>query len=80
MRVKTLRFAHYLGLRGVDCTIFTASTLHNTDINLITDKSLYIERQYDDLKYVHIRCCDYKKTDIKRIVNMDICGMALPWT
>ena len=74
MRVKTLRFAHYLGLRGVDCTIFTASTLHNTDINLITDKSLYIERQYDDLKYVHIRCCDYKKTDIKRIVNMEQFG------
>ncbi len=74
MRVKTLRYAHYLGQKGIDCTIFSASTLHNTDINLITDKSLYIEKQYDDLKYVHIRCSDYTKTDIKRIINMEQFG------
>ena len=70
MRVKTLRYAHYLGLKGIDCTIFSASTIHNTDINLIKGKELYIERQYEDLKYVHIRCSDYTKTDVKRIINM----------
>ena len=71
MRVKTLRFAHYLGLKGIDCTIFCASTIHNTDINLIKDGELFIERQYDDLKYIHIRCSNYTKTDIKRIINME---------
>lgn len=74
MRVKTLRYAHYLGLKGIDCTIYAASTLHNTDIDLISDNSLYIERQYDDLKYVHIRCMRYTKTDLRRIINMEQFG------
>lgn len=71
MRIKTQKYAHYLGTMGIDCTIFSASTLHNTNINLINDKSLYVEKKYDDLKFVHIRCSDYTKTDIKRIVNME---------
>ena len=70
-RIKTQMFAHFLGEKGIDCTIFSASTIHNTDINLIQGKELYIERKYDDLKFVHIRCSDYTKTDIKRIINME---------
>lgn len=71
MRIKTQMYAHYLGQLGIDCTIFAASTIHNTDINLIKWKEKYIERQYDDLKFVHIRCSSYSKTDIKRILNME---------
>lgn len=70
-RIKTQMFAHFLGEKGIDCTIFAASTIHNTNINLIQGKELYIERQYNDLKFVHIRCSDYSKTDIKRIINME---------
>lgn len=70
MRIKTQMYAHYLGQLGVDCTIFAASTIHNTDINLIKGKERYIERQYDDLKFVHIRCSNYSKTGVKRILNM----------
>ena len=70
-RIKTQMYAHFLGQKGIDCTIFSASTIHNTNINLIKGKELYIERKYDDLKFVHIRCSDYSKTDIKRIINME---------
>ncbi len=70
-RIKTQMYAHYLGEMGIGCTIFSASTIHNTDINLIEGKELYIERQYDDLKFVHIRCSNYTKTDLKRIINME---------
>ena len=70
-RIKTQMYAHYLGQLGIDCTIFSASTIHNTNITLIKGKELYIEKQYDDLKFVHIRCSGYTKTDIKRIVNME---------
>ena len=70
-RIKTQMYAHFLGQMGIDCTIFSASTIHNTDINLIEGKELYIERQYDDLKFVHIRCSGYTKTDLKRIINME---------
>ncbi len=71
MRIKTQMYAHFLGQMGIDCTIFAASTIHNTDINLIQGKEKYIEKQYDDLKFVHIRCSGYTKTDVKRIVNME---------
>ena len=71
LRIKTQMYAHYLGEQGIDCTIFAASTIHNTDINLIPGKELYIEREYDDLKFVHIRCSNYTKTDLKRIINME---------
>ena len=70
-RIKTQMYAHYLGKQGIECTIFAASTIHNTDINLIQGKELYIEREYDDLKFVHIRCSNYTKTDLKRIINME---------
>lgn len=70
-RIKTQMYAHFLGEMGIDCTIFSASTIHNTDINLIEGKELYIERKYDDLKFVHIRCSGYTKTDLKRIINME---------
>lgn len=39
MRIKTQMYAHYLGLKGISCTIFSASTIHNTQIDLIDDKS-----------------------------------------
>ena len=71
MRIKTQMYAHYLGMQGIDCTIFSASTIHNTDINLIQGKEEYIERQYGDLRFVHIRCSGYTKTDLKRIINME---------
>lgn len=70
MRIKTQMYARYLGEKGIDCTIFSASTIHNTDINLINGKNLYIKRQYQGLEFVHIKCSNYKKTGIKRIINM----------
>ena len=70
-RIKTQMYAHFLGKERIDCTIFAASTIHNTDINLIQDKEPYIARTYDDLKFVHIRCSGYTKTDLKRIINME---------
>ncbi len=70
-RIKTQMYAHYLGQMGIDCTIISASTIHNTNINLIQDKELFVEKQYGDLKFIHIRCSDYTKTDLKRIINME---------
>ena len=70
MRIKTQMYAHYLGLKGYDCTIFSASTIHNTNINLIKDSSEYVEKKYDDLKFVHIKACNYKGNGLIRIINM----------
>ena len=74
MRIKTQKYAEYFVDKGYDVRIFSASTIHNTNINLITDKRLYIEEQYGKLRYTHIRCRNYTGNGIKRILNMqDFC-------
>lgn len=70
MRIKTQMYSHFLNSKGHKTVIFAASTIHNTDINLIEDGSKYIERSYDDLEFVHIKCDNYKGNGIKRILNM----------
>lgn len=70
MRIKTQMYAHYLSQMGIECTIFSASTIHNTDINLVPKGKKYIKKTYDDLNFIHIRCCNYKRTDFWRIKNI----------
>lgn len=61
-RLRTIKFAHYLQEMGYEVTVFGSSVMHNTDIDLIEDGSKYIERQYGDLHFVHIKTCRYNKT------------------
>lgn len=71
VRVRNNIMAKYLIKNGHKVKIFSASTIHNTNINLITDKSkLYIEKAYDDLDFVHIRTCNYHDNGLFRILNM----------
>ena len=71
-RLRTIKFAHYLQEMGYKVTIFGSSVMHNTDIDLIDNGSKYIERQYGDLNFVHIKSCQYKKTAGVRRVWSDI--------
>lgn len=67
-RLRTIKFAHYLQQMGYEVTIFGSSVMHNMDIDLIEDNSKYIIKKYDDLNFVHIKGCHYRKTTgIKRI-------------
>ena len=61
-RLRTIKFAHYLQELGYKVTIFGSSVMHNMDLDLIDDNSKYIERQYGDLNFVHIKSCKYNKT------------------
>lgn len=70
VRVKTIRYARILQERGYEVLLITASTIHNSDINLIDTKDFYVEREYEGLKYVHIKCSSYSGSGIKRIINM----------
>jgi glycosyltransferase involved in cell wall biosynthesis len=65
-RLRTIKFAHYLKQKGYDVTIFSASYMHNMNVNLIRDKSPYIEKVYNDLHFVHIRTIGYKTNGFKR--------------
>ena len=61
-RLRTIKFAHYLQEMGYKVTNFGSSVMHNMDLDLIDDNSKYIERQYDDLNFVHIKSSKYQKS------------------
>lgn len=67
-------FAKYLMEMGHDVTIFAASTVHNSDKNLITDGSAWREEVVDGVHYVYIKCMDYQGSGLKRVYN--ICEFA----
>ncbi len=71
---RQTNFAKYLMSMGHTVTIFAASTVHNSDKNLITDGSRFREETVDGVHYVYIRCFDYQGSGLKRVYN--ICEFA----
>ena len=67
---RTTNFAKYLMRMGHEVTIFAASAVHNSTINLIEDGSLFREEYVDDIHYVYVRCRSYTGNGIGRIGNM----------
>lgn len=70
VRVRNNMMAKYLMQNGYDVTIFAASTIHNTDINLITDGSPFIRREYDGLKFIHVKAPNYSGNGLSRKLNL----------
>ena len=67
-------FAKHLMAMGHEVTIFAASTVHNSDMNLITDNSPWREETVDGVHYVYIKCKGYHGSGLKRVYN--ICEFA----
>ena len=67
---RTPQFAKYLLREGHNVRIIAASTVHNSDVNLIEDNALYREEIVDGVPYTYIKCHRYKGNGIKRIANM----------
>lgn len=67
-------FAKYLMQMGHQVTIFAASTVHNSNQNLIEDRIPYREETVNGVHYVYIRCHGYQGNGLKRIYN--ICEFA----
>lgn len=75
---RPANFAKYLKRLGHDVTIFAASTVHNSDKNLIEGKELYRDDYVGGIHYVYIRCRNYQGNGLKRIVNMCEFAYKLP--
>lgn len=67
-------FAKHLMALGHTVTIFAASTVHNSDKNLITGKERWRQETVDGVHYVYIKCLDYQGNGLRRIYN--ICEFA----
>lgn len=63
-------FAKYLEKMGHEVVIFASSAVHNSDINLIEDGRLYRKDKVEGVKYVYIRCRQYKGNGRERIRNL----------
>ncbi len=63
-------FAKFLMEMGHEVRIFAASTVHNSDQNLITDGKLWRQETVDGVNYVYIRCSGYQGNGLQRIRNM----------
>lgn len=66
---RTTYFAKYLIRDGHEVKIFSASSVHNSDINLIQDGALYKEETVDGIPYVYVRCRSYQ-SKVQRVLNM----------
>jgi len=62
--------AKYIDKNKYDVTLIAASAIHNSDLNIINDKSKFINHNIDDVNYLHIKTCQYKGNKFKRIYNM----------
>lgn len=71
-------FAKHLMAMGHTVTIFAASTVHNSDKNLITDGSPWREETVEGVHYVYIKCLDYQGNGLRRIYNMCEFAWKLP--
>ncbi len=71
-------FARKLNEMGHSTTIFCASTVHNSDINLCDGARLFHEEVVDGVRYVFITCKGYIGNGVKRVLNMFEFSRKLP--
>lgn len=67
---RPYKFATNLIEKGHSVTIFAASTVHNSNENLIKDNEQYKIEKIDGINYVYIKTSDYDGNGIDRIINM----------
>ena len=70
VRIQTLKRAQYLNELGHDVTIISGSYLHNTSINLIIDNQKFIKKEYNGIKFIHIKTISYKGNSLKRLYSL----------
>lgn len=67
---RTFRYAEHLQSIGINSTIFCASTIHNTKVNLIEKNKPYIIEYDHNVKHIILKTRDYSGNGFKRILNM----------
>ncbi len=63
-------FAKNLIKKGHQVTVIAASSVHNSDVNLIEDNRKYVHEVVDGVPYVYIKCSSYNGNGVKRVINI----------
>jgi glycosyltransferase involved in cell wall biosynthesis len=67
---RAIKFSEYLTQAGYDVTIFSSGFLHNKNIDLITGNRKYLQKNYGNVKFVHIKTRKYTRNGISRIYSL----------
>lgn len=67
---RHFQFVPYLKEAGYEVKLFASSKIHNSNLNEITDKRLYLEKEIDGRDYVYVRTRDYQGNGLQRVFNM----------
>lgn len=65
--MRTIKIAEYLSIMGYDVIIIGSSFIYHKNVNLITDNSRFIEKFYNNIRFIHIKTKSYNKFGIVRI-------------
>lgn len=71
-------FAKNLIEQGHEVTIISASSVHNSEINLITNNKKWKEEIAEGIRHIYVKCCNYNGNGLKRIYNMCEFAWKLP--
>ena len=71
-------FAKNLIKMGHEVTIIAASTVHNSNKNLIEGKEKIKKETVDGIPYVYIKCSNYEGNGLKRVINILEYAIKLP--
>ncbi|MBR3437812.1 MAG: glycosyltransferase family 4 protein [Lachnospiraceae bacterium] len=71
-------FAKYLMEKGHKVTVISASTVHNSDKNLIEDGAPWKREEDDGVDHLYVNCRRYEGNGFKRVLNMYEFARKLP--
>ena len=66
---RTVKLAEQFQNRGYDVYIIGSSTVHNRDVDLIDDGSDFIHKEWDGVKFIHIKTRKYQRNGLSRILS-----------
>lgn len=67
---RSYNFAINMNNENYKTTVFAASYLHFSDINLISDKTPYVEEDHSEVSFVFVNTPSSAKNTLARIINM----------
>lgn len=68
--MRTYKLAYYFKKMGYDVYVVSSSFVHNRNIDLIDSNEPFIIKEYEGVKFVHIKSGSYNNNGLKRIFSI----------
>lgn len=68
--MRTYKLAYYFTQMGYNAYIISSSFVHNRNIDLINSNKHIEEKEYDGVKFIHIKTCPYSSNKLKRVYSI----------